>query len=60
MAKEQVFYYHFKKNYVWLVLNLLMPGTASQLLPPASRLFLLVAVSGADWTFWRNAAVMGI
>ena len=31
-----------------------------RLLPPASRLFLLVAVSGADWTFWRNAAVMGI
>lgn len=26
MAKEQVFYYHFKKNYVWLVLNLLMLG----------------------------------
>lgn len=59
MAKEQVFYYHSKKLCLAGV-EFADAGTASQLLPPASRLFLLVAVSGADWTFWRNAAVMGI
>lgn len=34
-------------------------GTASQLLPQASRLFLLVAVSGADWTFGVTLLLWG-